>query len=406
MRWKIIIVNLLSIILILSVTSVSKADTVGIDVSRWQGAIDWSTVRGYAGFAIIKAGGSDGELYVDSQFYRNRDEARRFAIPRGYYYYAGGGNPVQEAEHFASIVGPLQPGEVVAMDFEIDHPDPVGYSLQFLVRTEQLLGAKPLLYTYMNKVWSNNWQPVVNNGNQLWGAIYDENPVNMPASGAWPGVMIKQYTSSGEVPGISANAVDLNIFKHSVEDFLSLGFTPKPQPAPPQIDVNYGLQEITETMLPESEASSSEAPAGAVTEPSADVEIPQAATEGIESETILLDGTSEEVRSERLDGQMTSGGKIAAAGGNEVASLDPKTPIGSVVSGVLFPLKQIISVASGDDDSSGQPEASGDNAAVDADEHASGNGKGSPEQHEPKGGGEVSKKDNPSKGNEGNSAKH
>jgi len=249
-----ILINLLSMafMLMFAGQAMAGAETAvqtgvqGIDVSRWQGVIDWDTADDHAGFAIIKAGGSDQGMYEDSQFIRNRDEARRVGITRGYYYYAGGGDPVKEAEHFASLVGELQTGEVLALDFEQDLPDPVGYSLQFLVRTEELTGAKPMFYTNMNRVWKHDWQPVVDNGNPLWGAIYDGSADVLPEPGSWPALAIKQYTSSGVIPGINSG-VDLNVFPSKLEDFKAMGLkdpvlpmvekleVKKPQPvAPPE----------------------------------------------------------------------------------------------------------------------------------------------------------------------------
>ncbi|HRS66976.1 MAG TPA: GH25 family lysozyme, partial [Spirochaetia bacterium] len=48
------------------------ARTKGIDVSHWQGTIDWNKVKA-AGiqFAIIKAGGSDAGTYTDSKWEAN-----------------------------------------------------------------------------------------------------------------------------------------------------------------------------------------------------------------------------------------------------------------------------------------------------------------------------------------------
>lgn len=245
MKLRIFIISMLAVVLMISFASTASANMNGIDVSRWQGEIDWSMVSQQVGFAMIKAGGADDGFYTDSQFQRNRDEVRRLGLLRGYYYYAGGGDPNAEAEHFASIVAQLQPGEPVALDFEVDNPDPVGFSLQFMARTEQLLGVKPLLYTYMNKIYSYDWQPVANNGNRLWGAIYDEEALTSPAAGAWPSLTIKQYSSSGALGGISANSVDFNYSSISTEEFRALGLPQLPPPMPavtsaPELNPNSG----------------------------------------------------------------------------------------------------------------------------------------------------------------------
>lgn len=224
----------------------AMADVQGIDVSKWQGTIDWDTAYNHASFAIIKAGGSDEGMYTDGQFTRNRDEARRVGIARGYYYYAGGGDPMQEAEHFASLVSDLQPGEILALDFEVDHPDPVAYAWTFLVRTEQLTGSKPLFYTNMNRVWSYDWRPVAENGNHLWGAIYDGDPGVFPDPGYWPALAIKQFTSDAVIPGIGSASVDMNVFPSVVEDFKAMGL---PKPALPVVEK---IEPVTpEPVLPE-----------------------------------------------------------------------------------------------------------------------------------------------------------
>ena len=56
----------------------------GIDVSHWQGTIDWNKVK-KAGieFAIIKAGGSDAGFYTDSKWESNYKGAKSAGISIG-----------------------------------------------------------------------------------------------------------------------------------------------------------------------------------------------------------------------------------------------------------------------------------------------------------------------------------
>ena len=234
MRRKLIITLFLSIFVMLAVPgyySLANAAVTGVDVSKYQGTIDWNTAQNSFSFAFIKAGGSDDGIYTDPQFARNRDEARRLGIARGYYFYAGGGDPIQEADHFYSIVGPLQPGEVIAMDFEIDHPYPIGYAQAFLLRCGQLFGVRPIFYTNMNRAENIDWTPLVQSGYQLWGANYDDNYDQVP-SGAWPSLLIKQFTSEGAVPGISG-PVDVNVYEQNFDYFRSIGYKPPAPPPPP-----------------------------------------------------------------------------------------------------------------------------------------------------------------------------
>lgn len=61
----------------------------GIDVSRWQGSIDWATVKRNVDFAIIKAGGSDAGFYTDPMFEENYAACKKHKIPVGAYYFVG-----------------------------------------------------------------------------------------------------------------------------------------------------------------------------------------------------------------------------------------------------------------------------------------------------------------------------
>ena len=62
----------------------------GIDVSRWQGVIDWKAVKADGvEFAIIKAGGSDAGFYKDRTFEQNYAGAKENGISVGAYYFVG-----------------------------------------------------------------------------------------------------------------------------------------------------------------------------------------------------------------------------------------------------------------------------------------------------------------------------
>lgn len=62
----------------------------GIDVSHWQGQIDWNKVKASGiKFAILKCGGSDAGFYTDRMFERNYYDAKKNGIAVGAYYFVG-----------------------------------------------------------------------------------------------------------------------------------------------------------------------------------------------------------------------------------------------------------------------------------------------------------------------------
>lgn len=81
----------------------------GIDVSHWQGKIDFTKVKQVCDFVIIKAGGSDGGFYKDKKFETNYKNARESGLFVGAYYFVGGGcvsfaAGVADAKRFLEIV--------------------------------------------------------------------------------------------------------------------------------------------------------------------------------------------------------------------------------------------------------------------------------------------------------------
>ena len=65
---------------------------LGIDVSHWQGSINWNSVKSSGiEFAILKAGGSDAGFYKDPTFERNYSGAKSAGLHVGAYYFVGAG---------------------------------------------------------------------------------------------------------------------------------------------------------------------------------------------------------------------------------------------------------------------------------------------------------------------------
>ena len=94
----------------------------GIDVSKFQGLIDWQEVKKHIDFAIIRCGyGSNLESQDDPYFKRNADECTRLKIPFGVYLYSYATNEreaLSEAEHVLRLVKDYQMAYPVYYDLE------------------------------------------------------------------------------------------------------------------------------------------------------------------------------------------------------------------------------------------------------------------------------------------------
>lgn len=110
-------------------TAVSFVETpmyvYGIDVSKWQGAINWNLVKASGvSFAMIKCAGrstGDGSLYIDSYFMQNIQEAQAAGIQVGVYFFSQAVNIYEAFEEACLTVNLLQQYNItypVAFDWE------------------------------------------------------------------------------------------------------------------------------------------------------------------------------------------------------------------------------------------------------------------------------------------------
>jgi GH25 family lysozyme M1 (1,4-beta-N-acetylmuramidase) len=208
---------------------------MGIDVSRFQGAIDWPTVAGSGiGFAFIQGSrGSGADCTVkpaqcgpDPFFAANRLAAESAGIRVGAYHraFASGAtaadaraDALAEANIFIAQVGTLQRGELIpVLDAEAPFTGMTSTSLRtwirvFVKRVTKKLGRKPMIYTNASS-WSatGNTPEFAKAKYPLWVAEWGVSAPTVPANNwARRGYSVWQYTSSGSVPGISGR-VDLD----------------------------------------------------------------------------------------------------------------------------------------------------------------------------------------------------
>lgn len=201
------------------------AETAAIDVSQWQGVINWSAVN--VPIAIIKMSGGDAGLYTDSKANANYYGAKNAGKAIGGYHFAGGGNPENEADFFVACMSPLEKDDVLVLDWEREHADPVGWCTRFVNRVHERTGVWPLFYTNTARFVAHaGFAPVVANCG-LWIADYRYTPAQDVPCGH-PYVM-HQYSSSGSVPGI-AGRVDVDTWFGTVAQFRKYGWQPPVAP--------------------------------------------------------------------------------------------------------------------------------------------------------------------------------
>lgn len=218
----------------------SGATTRGIDVSVWQGAIDWNRVASSGvEFAFIRV--SDGIHSRDSRFTQNWSGARSAGVLRGAYQFFRAGQDVSAQANIMIEALRADPGELApVIDVEAasiqgrTSSQVVSEVLQWIQLVGSATGTTPIIYTgsFVTGSSSTMYSPY-----PLWLAAYfnDYSPSHCPrVNENWDRWTFWQYSDRGRVPGIAGN-VDMDLFNGSTEDLMAFagGHAPMPPPPPP-----------------------------------------------------------------------------------------------------------------------------------------------------------------------------
>ena len=206
-----------------SASSQVQGQVHGIDVSHYQGTIDWQQVAGAGvAFAFMKA--TQGITTVDPLYTQNWSGAQAAGLLRGaYHFFEPEDDPTQQAEHFLSVVqlgtGDLPP----ALDVEISGGLPASEIVQgvetWLAAVQKATGRTPLLYTD-NSFWKTLGTTAFG-AYPLWIAEYGVSSPVLPAG--WSRWTFWQYSESGSIAGVSGT-VDLDLFQGSLVELQAMAF--------------------------------------------------------------------------------------------------------------------------------------------------------------------------------------
>lgn len=188
----------------------------GIDVSRWQGNIDFAKVKASGiDYVIVKAGGSDSGFYTDKNFLNNVYNATVAGLHVGAYYFVGKNckssiDGLADAQRFEQIIKGAILDYPVYIDFEAPNAsnkqgntDAVNAFCAYMeacgyyvgIYASDISGFKDRLY--LNQLTRYD----------KWVARYGSEPKYVTSWGIW------QASSSGIINGIKGR-VDIDYSKH------------------------------------------------------------------------------------------------------------------------------------------------------------------------------------------------
>lgn len=208
-----VVAGLLAVALSAGVTPMASADTVGHDISRWQGTIN---VGALGSFVIVKAGGSDiGYYYTDPMYARNAKAVRAAGKRLGHYYYNGYADPTAAANSFVNGLVSYQQGDPLVYDAEESRFVSPAKVMAWVQQVRTRLGSSANVYVYMSSSVTRayNWSSVAASGVRLWVANYGSNNGayhGSPSVAYWDKWLIHQYTSVGRVSGYNGS-LDTNL---------------------------------------------------------------------------------------------------------------------------------------------------------------------------------------------------
>ena len=190
------------------------ANYLYLDVSRYQGKIDWEKVKADcvqgAFLKTVSTNSSFGGIYIDPYFEYNYAECKRLGIPVGVYYYTYAQTKDVADKELAKFKEAVQ-GKSFELPLVVDVEDnllkPLSADeltdlIEYALNTIESWGCYAMLYTYLN--YSNTELNMTRLAKyDLWLAAYRNERPSKPEHNLW------QFTSSGSVNGIEGN-VDMN----------------------------------------------------------------------------------------------------------------------------------------------------------------------------------------------------
>ena len=188
----------------------------GIDVSKWQGAIDFAAVK-CAGIELVYLKASEGMNKRDPYFYRNYANATAEGLPVGFYHYLTAKNEADaraEAYHFIEMTEGLVNDARLVMGMEdvtgLSRAQVHAVAEAFLRAVIEYSGKSPAIYVWADtaRLFDERFAAY-----PLWIAQYDVEEPDM--DNVWETWAGWQYTDRGRVAGIQV-WVDRNVFRETM----------------------------------------------------------------------------------------------------------------------------------------------------------------------------------------------
>lgn len=205
-----------------AIVPAGSLDYQGIDVSNWQGYIDYTEVRD-AGIEVVYIKASQGSDIKDPYFEINYENAKSAGLKVGFYHFLTATTTeeaVQEANFFASVISGKTPDCKLVLDYEtfggasVDEINSIADT--FMSTVQELTGKEIILYSDLSNAQDVFGQELAEKYD-LWIAFYGDYNDLSDYQTSWEEYIGVQYSDMGEIEGIDDD-VDRDLF--TVDIFL------------------------------------------------------------------------------------------------------------------------------------------------------------------------------------------
>ena len=203
-----------------ALTPISDPIYQGIDVSNWQGYIDYSKVVA-DGIEIVYIKSSQGTNFEDPYFETNYENAKANGLKVGFYHYLTATTTeeaIQEARFFASVISGKVPDCKLVMDYEsfggVEREEINQIARTFLENVESITNKPAIVYSDLFNA-QNTFDSSIGNDYELWLAYYGNYNSLNDVETSWNNWIGVQYTDMGEISGING-FTDRNLFTQDI----------------------------------------------------------------------------------------------------------------------------------------------------------------------------------------------
>lgn len=192
----------------------------GIDVSDWQGYIDYSQVKS-SGIDVVYIKSSQGSNIKDPYFEINYENAKANNLKVGFYHFLTATTieeANQEAIFFSSVISGKQADCKLALDYEqfngVGTEQINQIAMAFIQKVKELTKKQVVIYSDLYNS-ENTFNRELASQGELWIAYYGDYRNLENVNTSWNTFIGVQYTDQGNIPGINGN-VDRDLFTEEI----------------------------------------------------------------------------------------------------------------------------------------------------------------------------------------------